>query len=119
MNAKEWMIEVVENKETLLSLIRNYHPSSQERGRPRYYGRITAPEAEQACQNIREKIREENSDNPVTRFEAALLNNNAIEVIRILEEAWFGVPESTGCWSITGFPQAVDLLDDPPDDIEE
>lgn len=34
-------------------------------------------------------------------------------------DAWFGVPESTSCWSIPGFGQAVDLLDDPPEDQED
>ena len=33
----------------------------------------------------------------------------------LLNSAWFGVPESTQCWKLEGFKEAIDLLEDPPD----
>jgi len=38
------------------------------------------------------------------------------KAMKLLNDAWFGVPESTDCWQIYGFKEAVDLLDDPPEE---
>jgi hypothetical protein len=75
---------------------------------------ITAPAAEQACQHVRTQIRKEEPDDPLTRWDRAITSGDIGEIDSLLNGAWFGVPESTGCWNIPGFNEAVDLMDDPP-----
>ncbi len=80
---------------------------------------ITAPMAEVACSVVRDRIREEKVDmDPVAAFDVALTDGNVDATVELLNGAWFGVPESTSCWRLTGFKEAVGLLDDPPDDLE-
>jgi hypothetical protein len=112
------MDKVRANEQALRSLVSNYHPSSRNRSGKRMP--ITAPGAEAACETIREQIKQEEPINPVESFNKALNNNDPHTIYRLLDSAWFGVPESTQCWEIEGFSVAVDLLDDPPevDDVE-
>jgi hypothetical protein len=76
---------------------------------------ITAPAAERACEEVRQRIKDQNDSDPLERFDTALEAGDWRTVYSLLDQAWFGVPETTSCWRIDGFTQAVDLMDDPPD----
>ena len=56
---------------------------------------------------------------PCREFDIALAAGDIQKVTNLLNDAWFGVPESTRCWQIEGFTEAVGLLEDPPDDGNE
>lgn len=127
-----WMQKVLDNATTLRQFVADWHPSARQ---PKAIQResvlltngdavaisvpeasmpITAPNAELACQTVRTKIRQEQPQNPLERWDKAVEEKNIAEIDSLLNGAWFGVPESTSCWSIPGFKEAVDLMDDPP-----
>jgi hypothetical protein len=76
---------------------------------------ITAPGAEIACENVRQKIAQEERSDPVKRWDIAVASSDISELNSLLSSAWFGVPESTQCWEIPGFGIACDLMDDLPE----
>lgn len=133
MTNQDWLNKVNSNAALLRSFVGNWHPSARS---PRAIQResvllsdggavavdvpeasmpITAPNAEMACQNIRESIRREEPQDPLERWDKAIAAGDISTVITLLDGAWFGVPESTSCWSIPGFKEAVDLMDDLPE----
>ena len=112
MIKEEWFKEADDNRDKLISLVSQYHPSSQRAGKSL---RITAFRAEQACAEIRKNIKTIRTEDPVERFKLALDLKDTNTSLLILNETWFGVPESTDCWSIPGFSEAVDLMTDPPE----
>ena len=122
MTIEQWLNQAKHDKEKLLSLLANYHPSNRQPGRRRGIDFITAPNAEIACAQVRKLIQDTQKDlpSPIDRFNEALDSGNWQVVNRLLNDAWFGVPESTSCWSIEGFREAVALMEDPPeiDDID-
>jgi len=80
---------------------------------------ITAYNAEAACQNVRDMIRSNESmdrDSMLKKIETAFSTSDVDELMSLLSSTWFGVPESTCCWSIPGFKEAVDLMEDPPEE---
>ena len=115
MDAKRWMDTVEANKDTLRDLIGRYHPRnlSPPPDSEVMSPTITAPNAERACEIVREQIRRESLDHPEIQFDIALQKRDHETIASLLSSAWFGVPESTSCWSISGFGTACDLLDDP------
>ena len=127
MTKQEWLAKAAEHKQKLLSLVETYHPAARAARREESRQKlshalpITAPGAEVACENIRQVIaaRERNQAAPGERFSQALKAGNWQEIDSLLNSAWFGVPESTACWQIEGFKEAVDLIEDPPDDGDQ
>lgn len=119
MTQSAWLEKVNAHKDALRTPIQNYHPAS--RGGTTHRMKITAPNAEVACSDIRAKIAAEDADKPlpVDRFDAALAKGDVVEIDSLLNAAWFGVPESTECWNIPGFSVACDLLDDMPREPNE
>ena len=115
MTRSRWLQRVADNAEALRSLIANYHPSAGKRA-PKMP--ITAHNAEVACENVRQKIATEQPTDPVKRWDVAVANGDISTLDSLLNDAWFGVPESTQCWEIPGFSVAVDLMDDPPEEGE-
>ena len=112
---KEQWIEIVRNNEEILrNFITRYHPINL---RPRKDNdvmvNITAPQAERACEVVRESIRKESFERPDVVFNIALQKEDCSAIADLISAAWFGVPESTSCWQIEGFKEAVDLMDDP------
>jgi hypothetical protein len=97
---------------------RHYHPSSKGYGR-QWGMKITAPLAEAACQTIRGSIQRKEQADPVERFAQALEDKDVAKINSLLNSAWFGVPESTDSWGIEGFREAVELLEDLPEEEEE
>jgi len=120
MTSEQWLAKAQEHKDVLLSLIESYHPASHAIHVRRQRMPITAPSAESACAVVRNKIAAEEADKgyPRDRFLTALATGDWMEIDGLLNSAWFGVPESTSCWQIEGFAEAVDLIGDPPEDVE-
>lgn len=114
MTNQEWLDKVRANEQVLINLIGSYHPSMYS-GKPPGNLPITARITESACEIVREKIRNETDSSPIGSFKDALEDGNVDIVYSLLSAAWFGVPESTLCWQIEGFKEAVDLMDDQPE----
>jgi hypothetical protein len=117
----EWIAYAMEHRSSLTTLLRRYHPVQRDlRTRPQEFVSgllpITAPAAEAACENVRESIRQNFEGDPVALFEEALQQRAVGTILGLLNQTWFGVPESTSCWQIPGFPEAVKLMDDPPEE---
>ena len=112
MSKDAWIQQVINNRPALKSLINDWHPSK----RGEYVGdiTITAKNAEAACRVIRRQIKEEFKGDVILKFDEAIDAKEWKTIYRILSDTWFGVPESLDCWSIRGFKEAVDLLDDTP-----
>lgn len=116
MTENEWLGYAKRNRIKLESLIRDWHPRMR---RSTYSLRITAPNAEKRCEEVRQQIKSEEGRIPPTReFNDSLNEGNWHRVWIVLNETWFGVPESTECWRIFGFTEAVNLLEDPPEGEE-
>lgn len=113
MNNHEWLTKVKSNEDVLKTFIKEWHPTNLVRNSMR----ITAHNAEAASRYVRAQIRNqaERAD-PIVRFELALAQSDIIGINNVLNEAWFGVPESTDCWSIKGFREAVELMEDLPEE---
>jgi len=110
MTKQDWLNQVIENKDKLTSLVSSFHPSSNQS----YNLPISAPNAERACEIIRKGIRKEiQVESATARFKQAIKEKNCGAIYQILQETWFGVPESVECWNLEGFAETVDLLDDP------
>lgn len=115
MTKEQWLNKVVENKDALRSIIARYHPINLRGHRPEdtMDDTITAPNAERACEIVRAQIRQESLDHPEIQFDIAFVKQDTETISSLLSSAWFGIPESTGCWQIQGFGLMCDLLDDP------
>lgn len=115
MTKADWMNKIKSNLESLKSLVAEYHPTRAHP--PRHNLEITAPHVEAARQQAVKAmlLAGECQANPVKRFEVAVATEDLAELYSILNRTWIGVPESTSCWSIRGFKEAVDLLEDPPE----
>lgn len=119
MIASEWIQKVQDNSGKLISLLERFHPQSYSEdplifpdleGLP-----ITARSAESACVLVRKQIASEpHTSSPKDRWTEALASKDIDTMMSLLSGAWFGVPESTSCWSIEGFKEAVELLENPP-----
>ena len=119
MLTHEWLKRVRENEAALVSLVAAYHPANirphkNQEVIPDY---ITAPNAARVCEVIRKQVRKEFLGIPEEQLKAAIAEGNVGKVTELLNQAWFGVPESIGCWGVEGFREAVALLEDTPDDI--
>jgi hypothetical protein len=110
----QWMQVVHDNAEALRNLVAEWHPSARRVGSAMV---ITAPNAELACDSIRRKIRHEEPDDPVAKWDKAIATEDIGAIMSLLSSTWFGVPESTECWSIPGFGVACYLMDDPPEEV--
>lgn len=116
MTKSRWLGIVNDHASELRELVANYHPSATAPRRKRMPITTTAPEA--ACEMIREQIKAEAPTDPLARWDKAISEQNISEINSLLNDAWFGVPESTECWSIPGFGIACDLMDDLPEPEE-
>jgi hypothetical protein len=109
------------NQADVRRLVAKYHPTAATSGRQRGTV-ITARAAESACEEIRKDIREASVQMGITRFDTAAKERDAVALIRILNEAWFGMPESTSVRNEPGFFALCDLcegLDDYDEATDE
>lgn len=118
MKASEWIAKVEQHRDVLLSFVRKWHPSNG--ATPDHNLPITAHVAEAARQSAVKALALVTPNIfPASAFEKALAEKDYATIYTLLQEAWMGVPESTSCWRITGFAEAVDLLDDPVEQEED
>lgn len=125
MRSDKWIEQAKRDADKLRQLIGKYHPKRKppltKQQRDLVGEDMTAPNAELACENIRDDIRQQFDQlklpDPIQIFDQALKKGDAVIAFNILSQTWFGVPETTACWSFTGFSEAVDLLDDPPEQV--
>lgn len=117
MTKEEWLREASGAKDKLASLIDHYHPANRLPGGTDLP--ITAHNAERACVHVRSEIRKNFEGNPREQFFTALDEEDTDKISNLLNDTWFGVPESTLCWQIPGFREAVKLITDPPDGYVE
>lgn len=109
----EWLTEAEKHKDKLRSLVAQYHPAFQQFGPEEQP--ITAHGAQVACDIICTQIAKEVQEDVLDQFDSAFASGDWEKIYKLLHQSWFGVPESTGCWRIEGFSEAVDLMDDPPE----
>ena len=118
MTEQQWLNTAELNKQKLILFVRAWHPRS---GQVQSDMKITAPNAELARANVVKSIQSQNQStlDPVVELETAIKNRNLSAINALLNQAWFGVPESTSCWGIEGFKEAVELMEDLPYEDEE
>lgn len=119
MTDNEWLDDVTRHQDRIKTLIRSYHPVNRQPGPRKGVDHITAPNTEAACVNVRKSIRDNYDGDPIAHFDRALADRNISALSIIMNQTWFGVPESTSCWKLEGFSEMVALLEDPPGDTEE
>jgi hypothetical protein len=120
MDSTQWLANARSHATDLADLVSQFHPASfkfERAGSRLLTLPITAPSTETACEVVREQVSKEYEDSvsPHESFNRALRAGDVGTAYDLLSGAWFGVPESTGCWRIRGFGVAVDLLEDPPE----
>ena len=116
MNKTDWLSLVIRNQDKLIRLIHNYHPVYRSKSQSDF--KITAPAPEAACEVVRGIIKKDYKDrlDPAKTFALAIEKQDDRMITDILNETWFGVPESTSCWSIDGFDECIQLLENPIDE---
>lgn len=104
--AEQWWQLFEAYKTELRDLVCSYHPSYARRT-PMMP--ITAPNAEMACDLVRERIESKTIDNPLECFDQFYEQKNGNALVSILNQTWFGVPESRDAHSLPGFGALCDL----------
>lgn len=119
----EWVEIFNKNKENLRKLVQTFHPSAEkvvevageevvvDPKPPEGSFPITAHSAELACAGIRQEIAANKSGDPVARFDAAAKDMATDVLVGILNETWFGMPESTSVRALLGFHALCDLCE--------
>ena len=121
LNSKtEWLTYFKANETKLLKFVEEWHPTAGKVV-DRAAFPITAPDAEDACQLVVRGIKQREllEASVTTRFHKFLAEENVAKLYNLLNSAWFAVPESTSCWSIEGFSEAVTLLENPVNCVME
>ena len=103
VNRHRQKLEDIVNKK-LEDIVNSYHPS---KGR-NYSKTITAPIAEAARQDV---VAEIGREGPID-IKSSIDNKDEDKLITALNETWFGVPESTDCWSIPGFSELCTICEE-------
>lgn len=88
MNKIQWLEKLNANWLGLNSLIGQYHP--HYRGQVSYEFLPSAPNAEKACEGIRQEIK----DSRRVDIDKAFLEQDVEKLHSILNQTWFGIPES-------------------------
>lgn len=104
--AGEWWALLEAHRAALLGLVTTYHPDCYRvHGLP-----ITAGRAEAICERVRQDIRlaSAGKPRPAERFEEYLRTRDPA-MAGLLNEAWFGMPESAEVRTEDGFGTLCDL----------
>ena len=109
----EWWKLLEDNHDKLLNLVRDYHPGSPHAGSSKRMP-ITAGGAEAQRRVFRTQIemaelREAQASAPAARFQVAVSSKDAGTVVLLLNETWFGIPESRDAHGLPGFGALCDL----------
>lgn len=109
----DWWKVVEDNKDSLIRLIEEFHPASRlksvnDNKSPNFI--ITAKRAEQACEAVRGEIYQRwGKELPVNIFLSAFTRRDGRKIYNILQETWYGLPESSQVRSLPGFYPLCDL----------
>ena len=98
----EWW-ELLEEK--LRDLVAEFHPGYRQQ----HDMAITAPAAEQVCDRFRQEIAEMTEGDPVSDFDRMKEAKDGLGLVRLLNQTWFGMPESTEVRSFLAFGALCDL----------
>lgn len=104
----EWWQLVDENQEDLINCVRQFHPNSKTDYHPSREFMITASNAEAACERVRACITKNQVGDPVLLAKMYILDREP-HLVHILNETWFGAPESRSVMSVPGFGILCDL----------
>lgn len=105
-NAEEFWLLCGYHSKALRLLTSQFHPSSKQYGKIKLP--ITAQCAEAACEDARKIIKGGIKQNPVDMFDV-YLETKDIRMPTLLNEVWFGIPESMDAHSLLGFRVLCDL----------
>lgn len=108
---EDWLRKILSNKMLLREYIDRWHPNGTQRAHQAPMP-VTAATPELVRQRLLDDIK---TKDPAARFDEACERHDFMTIHKLLDETWFGVPESTSCWKIPGFSLSVDLMDDPPE----
>lgn len=103
----EWWALAQEHADNLREIVLTYHPAIKFSYVDDLF-EVTAPNAQAACNFVSDQIVKENDGCPVEKFDRYLLDSDP-EMAIILNQAWFGIPESTRCWPVPSFGVLCDL----------
>ncbi len=103
--ADEWWRLFDYHTANLRNLVAEFHPAYARWARRMP---ITAADAEAACEKFREEIERETADDPLECFDQFALQRSP-GVVALLNQTWFGVPESADAHSLPGFGVLCDL----------
>lgn len=134
MNKTEWFELFNRHKDDLRALVDRYHPGGTKPGpapindtrlradRVTNFNDpmpITAPMAEKACELVRQEIAAKHPGNPALMFDVATEKQDASALVRLLNDAWFGLPESASVRGLPGFFALCDLCEGIDEDADE
>lgn len=108
-NKHRWIEKARKNSEVIRGIILAFHPYYDAR---KHSHKITANDAEKMCEFIRRRIKHETLYDPVAVFVDSLKKGDADTCWKILNEAWFGLPESLETRLIDGFSVFADLCEE-------
>ena len=94
-----------ENEALMIASIREFHPYYVAKAV--YNEFITAPAAELACAVVREQIKTEVTEDPVVGYK----QYQADKVMRIANEVWYGIPESSSVRNHSAFDVVCELAE--------
>jgi hypothetical protein len=97
------------NRDDLRAMVSAFHPNNQLVVWDDEFP-ITAKAAEAACEVVRRKIRKEDTEDPLAKFERLSLERSP-EMDEFLSAVWFGIPESVQSRSVPGFFRLCDLCE--------
>ena len=102
---EEWWNMVEDYREALLEIIKCFHPYYNNK----HSYQITAPTAEIACEYIRDEIRNKVCEGEPTELFDKYCKEKNPKMSSLLNDAWFGMPESLEVRSYPGFGVLCDL----------
>ena len=118
MDRNQWVRQIRNDRSALRDIVERFHPANTQPHKSDEVmdASITAPNAERACEMVRQQIREKSFDRPEVQFDIALAKQDVATLHALLSESWFGMPESVECRNIAGFFALCDLVDELPNE---
>jgi hypothetical protein len=124
MTIKEWWELVDDSWDDLIYLIEMFHPACRSDMNMMKYP-ITAEMPEKACASIRRDVVEEynpffsKKKLPISTAITCRANKDISGLISVLNQTWFGMPESTDVHREPGFNELCDLCEGPYEEEQE
>ncbi len=107
MNTTQWWDLFNKNKNDMVNLILAYHPAAYQE----HHMKISAPAAEYMCELIRNNIRKEKAEPIAIQVDKAIAFQDIDKLISLMNQAWFGMPESYEVRREPGFHVFCDLCE--------